>query len=196
MPIHHLGSLKRVTVFLNPAANDGKAANFYQKYAAPILHLAGLDVHLVTVSQFCCSRKRSVWYVMCSAHIPYFATVHQQICSYVQACLIFLPSVLLIQLEFDGQAKQLISIVDNTDMIIVAGGDGTLTEVVTGLLRRPDNVNNIMTLFYFSVCFINTLIMFCATIDSNTEIAKNTHWCYSTGKEKQNVPSPLWRFGI
>lgn len=29
---------------------------------------------------------------------------------------------------------------EQTDMLIVAGGDGTLQEVVTGLLRRPDHV--------------------------------------------------------
>lgn len=29
---------------------------------------------------------------------------------------------------------------EQTDMLIVAGGDGTMQEVVTGLLRRPDQV--------------------------------------------------------
>lgn len=29
---------------------------------------------------------------------------------------------------------------DHTDMLIVAGGDGTMQEVITGLLRRPDQV--------------------------------------------------------
>lgn len=29
---------------------------------------------------------------------------------------------------------------EQTDMLIVAGGDGTLQEVITGLLRRPDQV--------------------------------------------------------
>lgn len=29
---------------------------------------------------------------------------------------------------------------EETDILIVAGGDGTLQEVITGLLRRPDQV--------------------------------------------------------
>lgn len=31
-------------------------------------------------------------------------------------------------------------LMEQTDMLIVAGGDGTLQEVITGLLRRPDQV--------------------------------------------------------
>lgn len=31
-------------------------------------------------------------------------------------------------------------VMEQTDMLIVAGGDGTLQEVITGLLRRPDQV--------------------------------------------------------
>ncbi|KAG8535777.1 hypothetical protein GDO81_027809 [Engystomops pustulosus] len=32
----------------------------------------------------------------------------------------------------------MLELMENTDLIIVAGGDGTLQEVVTGLLRRTD----------------------------------------------------------
>lgn len=35
---------------------------------------------------------------------------------------------------------------EQTDMLIVAGGDGTLQEVVTGLLRRADQVGVIQLL--------------------------------------------------
>nr|XP_033814278.1 acylglycerol kinase, mitochondrial isoform X2 [Geotrypetes seraphini] len=42
------------------------------------------------------------------------------------------------QTDYEGQAKKLIELLDRTDLIIVAGGSGTLQEVVTGLLRRTD----------------------------------------------------------
>ncbi|XP_059672145.1 acylglycerol kinase, mitochondrial isoform X2 [Gavia stellata] len=41
--------LKKATVFLNPAACKGKARNLFEKNAAPILHLSGLDVTVVKV---------------------------------------------------------------------------------------------------------------------------------------------------
>uniref|UniRef100_A0A4W3IUJ5 Acylglycerol kinase, mitochondrial n=1 Tax=Callorhinchus milii TaxID=7868 RepID=A0A4W3IUJ5_CALMI len=84
--------VKKATVFLNPAACNGKARNLFEKNAAPILHLSGFDVNVVKT-------------------------------------------------DYEGQAKKLLELVEDTDLIIVAGGDGTLQEVVTGLLRRAD-VNN------------------------------------------------------
>uniref|UniRef100_A0A8C5F4U3 Acylglycerol kinase, mitochondrial n=1 Tax=Gadus morhua TaxID=8049 RepID=A0A8C5F4U3_GADMO len=81
--------LKKATVILNPAACNGKAIKLFDKNAAPILHLAGVEITLVKT-------------------------------------------------DFEGQAKKLMEFIEQTDMLIVAGGDGTLQEVVTGLLRRPD----------------------------------------------------------
>lgn len=81
--------LKKATVILNPAACRGKANNLFEKNAAPILHLAGVEVNIVKT-------------------------------------------------DYEGQAKKLMELMEQTDMLIVAGGDGTLQEVVTGLLRRPD----------------------------------------------------------
>ncbi|NWR17832.1 AGK protein, partial [Emberiza fucata] len=80
--------LKKATVFLNPAACKGKAGNLFEKNAAPILHLSGLDVTVVKT-------------------------------------------------DYEGQAKQLLELMENTDLIIVAGGDGTVQEVLQepGLLR-------------------------------------------------------------
>lgn len=46
----------------------------------------------------------------------------------------------LLQTDYEGQAKKLVDLMEQTDMLIVAGGDGTLQEVITGLLRRPDQV--------------------------------------------------------
>ncbi|XP_017274391.1 acylglycerol kinase, mitochondrial [Kryptolebias marmoratus] len=81
--------LKKATVILNPAASRGKANNLFEKNAAPILHLAGVEITVVKT-------------------------------------------------DYEGQAKKLIELMEQTDMLIVAGGDGTLQEVITGLLRRPD----------------------------------------------------------
>ncbi|XP_070828145.1 acylglycerol kinase, mitochondrial [Chaetodon trifascialis] len=81
--------LKKAMVILNPAACGGKANNLFEKNAAPILHLAGVEVTIVKT-------------------------------------------------DYEGQAKKLLELMEQTDMLIVAGGDGTLQEVITGLLRRPD----------------------------------------------------------
>lgn len=81
--------LRKATVILNPAACSGKANNLFEKNAAPILHLAGVEITLVKT-------------------------------------------------DYEGQAKKLMEFMEQTDMLIVAGGDGTLQEVITGLLRRPD----------------------------------------------------------
>ncbi|XP_068129095.1 acylglycerol kinase, mitochondrial isoform X2 [Hyperolius riggenbachi] len=43
--------------------------------------------------------------------------------------------------DYEGQAKKLLELMESTDLIIVAGGDGTLQEVVTGLLRRADQAS-------------------------------------------------------
>ncbi|XP_059191172.1 acylglycerol kinase, mitochondrial [Centropristis striata] len=81
--------LRKATVILNPAACSGKANNLFEKNAAPILHLAGVEITIVKT-------------------------------------------------DYEGQAKKMMEVIEQTDMLIVAGGDGTLQEVVTGLLRRPD----------------------------------------------------------
>ncbi|KAM9651188.1 acylglycerol kinase, mitochondrial isoform 1-T2 [Trichechus inunguis] len=81
--------VKKATVFLNPAACKGKARTLFEKNAAPILHLSGMDVTIVKT-------------------------------------------------DYEGQAKKLLELMEHTDVVIVAGGDGTLQEVVTGILRRVD----------------------------------------------------------
>lgn len=80
---------RHVTVFLNPAAKDNTARQQFERYAAPLLHLAGLQVSVVKT-------------------------------------------------EHEGQLKQLMEIIDKTDAVLIGGGDGSLLEAVTGLMRRTD----------------------------------------------------------
>ncbi|NXR97331.1 AGK protein, partial [Oxylabes madagascariensis] len=62
---------------------SSKAGNLFEKNAAPILHLSGLDVTVVKT-------------------------------------------------DYEGQAKKLLELMENTDLIIIAGGDGTVQEVLHG----------------------------------------------------------------
>ena len=39
--------LRHVTVLLNPVARDNSSKSLFEKNVAPLLHLAGLDVHIV-----------------------------------------------------------------------------------------------------------------------------------------------------
>lgn len=81
---------KNITVILNPNANRRKATKQFEKYCAPILHLAG----------FC---------------------------------------VDILQTESEGHARTLVEKIKSTDAVIIAGGDGTVSEVITGLFRRTNN---------------------------------------------------------
>ena len=75
-----------VTVILNPAAHSGKGRIRYEKYCAPLLHLAGLKVSVIRT-------------------------------------------------EGQGQAKEIMAVMEDTDAVLVAGGDGTLMETITGTVR-------------------------------------------------------------
>ncbi|XP_047471202.1 acylglycerol kinase, mitochondrial-like [Penaeus chinensis] len=47
--------------------------------------------------------------------------------------------VATVRTEHEGQARDLMGVMENTSAVVVAGGDGTLAEVLTGLLRRADH---------------------------------------------------------
>ncbi|XP_057371062.1 acylglycerol kinase, mitochondrial-like [Daphnia carinata] len=47
--------------------------------------------------------------------------------------------VSVVKTESVGEARGLMDVMDNCDAVVVAGGDGALTEAVTGLLRRNDS---------------------------------------------------------
>ncbi|XP_022084851.1 acylglycerol kinase, mitochondrial-like [Acanthaster planci] len=83
---------RKVTVILNPAAKNGKAKKLFDKNAAPLLHLAGIDMEIVKT-------------------------------------------------ESEGNAKEKAAYLEATDAVVVAGGDGTVGEVITGLLRREDEAS-------------------------------------------------------
>lgn len=90
IPILNGSRPRQITVILNPVANKRKSRKNFDKYCAPLLHLAGISVNII-------------------------------------------------QTEFEGQARELVESLDEiVDTIVVAGGDGTVSEAVTGLLRRAD----------------------------------------------------------
>ncbi|CAI9737573.1 acylglycerol kinase, mitochondrial [Octopus vulgaris] len=47
----------------------------------------------------------------------------------------------IVKTEYEGQVKQLLTVLEkeHTDAIVVAGGDGTLLETVTGMMRKRNN---------------------------------------------------------
>ncbi|XP_076446337.1 acylglycerol kinase, mitochondrial-like [Babylonia areolata] len=100
---------RRVTVFLNPAAQAGKSRKLFEKNAAPILYLAGMEVNVVKT-------------------------------------------------EYEGQVKKFISVLESgeTDAIIVAGGDGTLLEAVTGILRKDNKTFHNIPVGVIPVGYTNT----------------------------------------
>jgi len=44
-----------------------------------------------------------------------------------------------IRTEAQGQAKEIMEVMEKSDAVLVAGGDGTLMEAASGLMRRPDS---------------------------------------------------------
>ena len=113
---------------------DRKAKKLFDKNVAPILNLAGFEVTVVRVSHY--------------LHVPINQSETKDYSSPFW------------QTEYEGQAKKFMDVLEQTDAILVAGGDGTLAEVfinnfsnrilhllsiisrqvVTGLLRRSDEV--------------------------------------------------------
>ncbi|XP_076274247.1 acylglycerol kinase-like protein Mulk isoform X1 [Rhynchophorus ferrugineus] len=56
-------------------------------------------------------------------------------------------SVEIVKTESEGHAKDVVNSINGTEAVVVAGGDGTLSEVITGLLRRTnENANGLVPL--------------------------------------------------
>ncbi|XP_071950241.1 acylglycerol kinase, mitochondrial-like [Antedon mediterranea] len=120
--IQTISKPRKVTIILNPAARKGKGKKLFEKNAAPLLHLAGIDVEVVKT-------------------------------------------------EFEGHGKDCAIALETTDAVVVAGGDGTLGEVITGLLRRNDeqSVSKKWPIGVIPVGFTNTLAKF-IYLDSESEV--------------------------
>ena len=87
----------------------------FSKYAAPLLHLSGMDVTVVEVRP-------------CRTVSHFLST----------SCLTSCP----LQSEYQGHIQMLMQYVDpHNDGIIIAGGDGTVMEVLNGLMQRRDAVS-------------------------------------------------------
>ncbi|XP_033124616.1 acylglycerol kinase, mitochondrial-like, partial [Anneissia japonica] len=99
-----------------------KAKKLFEKNAAPLLHLAGINVEIIKT-------------------------------------------------EFDGHAKDCAGALESTDALVVAGGNGTVGEVITGLLRRSDqqSVSKNWPIGFIPIGFTNTLAKF-LYLDSESEV--------------------------
>merc|ERR1712226_145985 len=82
---------KKVTLFVNPHANNQKALNQVERSLLHMLHLAGIDVRVV-------------------------------------------------KMESEGEAKELVAASDDSEAIAVAGGDGTVSEIITGMMHSDAKV--------------------------------------------------------
>lgn len=89
-------TLKKVLVILNPAANNRKAEENFEKFCAPVFYCAALDVEIVKTQ----SELHAIRYI------------EEELAAY-------------------------------PDVLVCAGGDGTLSETVTGLLRKAENDSNV-----------------------------------------------------
>lgn len=93
-------------------ASKGKAR--YEKYCAPLLHLAGIKVALVKT-------------------------------------------------EHEDQAKQIMDVIDNTSAVVVAGGDGTLSEVSCFSLHYHFLLLNIIAQICMGECKNTHTVFRCRT---------------------------------
>lgn len=79
--------------------------------------------------------------------------------------------VSVVRTESEGQAKDILELVDDADAVLVAGGDGTLMEAVTGLLRRKDRLTATkVPLGVLPVGKTNTLARSLFEVDSQSKV--------------------------
>uniref|UniRef100_A0A2K6A6A5 Acylglycerol kinase, mitochondrial n=1 Tax=Mandrillus leucophaeus TaxID=9568 RepID=A0A2K6A6A5_MANLE len=83
--------------------------------------------------------RRAAWeeaQVFGNQLIPSNAQVKKE--TFSESCSLQRQSVTIVKADYEVQAKKFLELMENTYVIIVAGGDGTLQEVVTGVLRQTD----------------------------------------------------------
>ncbi|CAB4054116.1 AGK [Lepeophtheirus salmonis] len=71
--------------------------------------------------------------------------------------------VSVIRTEGMGQAKEIMKIMSDADAVLIAGGDGTLMETITGLLRRKD-----------ANSYAKSIVLGVLPVGKDNKMAKNT----------------------
>jgi len=99
-------------------------------------------------------------------------------------------SVEIVKTESEGHAKELINTINEADAIVVAGGDGTLSEVITGLLRRTnENTSGLVPVGILPLGKHNTVGNFLFPGDSKLEKVKSL--ADATMAVIENVTKPM-----
>lgn len=143
MPVPAGSRPRQITVILNPAANRRSSKQEFEKYCAPLLHLAGIAVNLL-------------------------------------------------QTEHEGQARSLVESLDGiVDAIVVAGGDGTLSETITGLLRRTDGDISVQRKFPIGVLPLGRTNTLATSLFSNTDSNKVKMMADATMAVIQEITKPV-----
>ncbi|XP_041910507.1 acylglycerol kinase, mitochondrial-like [Arvicola amphibius] len=91
----------------------------------------------------------------------------------------------VVKTDYEGQAKKLLELMGSTDVIIAAGGAGTLQEVVTGVLRKTDETHYRHLMCCRSRAKRNNLCLQCLASDGDpSETVATKYWYLGPLKTK------------